>query len=203
MNMQRKNIIHPVPISDADIVEGMKALPGYIDVTTSDFKELFYVIYALGNKRMMQTIPAASIMQSPALCVPESCSLCQAISFLGQHKISGAPVVADDGKISGVVSEKDILRSVGLDGLTRSMQLIGCGEDPPPLVLGQRKNEKTVREVMTRPALSVFENSTLGAVLDICKKHSINRIPIVNTAQVPTGIITRHDIIATFSTIFL
>ena len=201
--MQRKNIIHPIPISDADIVEGMRVLPGYVDVTISDFRELFYAIYALGNKRMMQTISAASIMRSPALCVPESTSLCQVVSFLGQHKISGAPVLDDSGKISGVISEKDILRSVGLDGMTHSMQLIGCSGDSSPLVLAKSQNEKPVREIMTRPAVSVFENSVLGEVLDIFKKQSINRIPVVNTAQIPTGIITRNDIIETFSTIFL
>jgi len=201
--MQRKNIIHPIPISDADIVEGMHALPGYVDVTISDFKELFYAIYSLGNKRMMQTISAASIMRSPALCVQENYSLCQAIAFLGQHKISGAPVLGDDGKLSGVVSEKDILRSVGLEGMTRSMQLIDCAENPATLVLTQQKKERPVRVVMTRPAVSVFENSTLGEVLDIFKTQSINRIPVVNTVQVPTGIITRNDIIETFSTIFL
>ena len=201
--MQRKNIIHPIPISDADIIEGMHLLPGYIDVTTSDFKELFYAIYALGNKRMMQTISAASIMQSPVLCLPESSPLCEVISFLGRHKISGVPVLDDTGKLAGVVSEKDILRSVGLEGLTRSVQLIGYDEDGPPLASAQWDSDKPVREVMTRPALSVLEESTLGEVLDIFKKQSINRIPVVNTWQVPTGIITRNDIIETFSTIFL
>ena len=202
--MQRKNIIHPVPISDEDILEGMRALPGYVDVTTSDFKELFYTIYALGNRRMMQTVSASTIMHSPALCVPESASLCEAVSILGNHKISGAPVVDSDGKISGVVSEKDILRTIGLDGMTRSMQLLGCSEEiVPSLLLTKPQNQLLVRDVMTRPAVSVFDSSTLAEVMDIFKKQSMNRIPVVNPEQMPMGIITRNDIIETFSTIFL
>ncbi|MCL1979561.1 MAG: CBS domain-containing protein [Proteobacteria bacterium] len=201
--MQRKNVMHPIPISDADIVEGMRVLPGYVDVATSDFKELFYAIYALGNRRMMQTVSAAVIMQSPALCVQESDSLCDVVSFLGNHGISGAPVVDGDGKVSGVVSEKDILRKVGLEGMTRSMQLMGCAEDFSPAELKLRRKGVLVREVMTRPAVSVFEESTLAEVLDIFKRQSINRIPVVNGANVPKGIITRNDIIETFSTIFL
>ena len=200
--MQRKNIINPVSISDEDIVEGMRALPGYVDITTSDFKELFSVIYALGNRRMMQTVSASVIMQSPVLCVRESDSLGEVVAFLGCHNISGAPVVDDSGKMLGVVSEKDILRGLGLDGMTRSMQLMSY-EDFSPLTFAKRKNEISARAIMTQPAVSVFESSTLAEVLNIFKRQSINRIPVVNAGQVPTGIVTRHDIIETFSTIFL
>lgn len=201
--MEAKNIIHPVAISDADILEGMRALHGYVDVTTSDFKELFYTIYTLGNKRMMRTVLASAIMHSPALCLSERTTLCEAVSFLGHHNISGAPVVDGDGKISGVVSEKDILHSIGLDGMTRSMQIMGCSEDIAPALLTERQKQVLVREIMTRPAVSVFENSTLAEVLDIFKKRSMNRIPVINTEGHPIGIITRNNIIETFSTIFL
>lgn len=200
MNATQKKLSNPLPISDEDIVEGMQSIPGYIDITVNDFKILYQAIFTLASKRMMQTVSAAAIMQSPVLCVPESASLGDAIVFLGKHEISGAPVVNNFGQISGVVSEKDIFRSVGLDGMTRSIQLMSH-KDFSTANITRHTKKILVSHVMTQQTITLFEKSTLADILAVFKMHSINRIPVVDTEKKPVGIITRNDLIDAFSII--
>ena len=39
--------ISPLDISEQDVIEAMKLVPGYIDITPGDFKEVYQAAYAL------------------------------------------------------------------------------------------------------------------------------------------------------------
>ena len=198
---QMKTIV-PIPVSDADVVEGMRILPGYLDITVDDFKELYRAIYSLASKRILQTVTAVAIMQYPVQCVSEKSTLKEIVAFLGEHGISGAPVVDNSGKVVGIISEKDILRHIGLEGLTRSIQLV-AHDACLPEIFEEHKAKILAGEVMTRSVLTVFEHSSLAEVLELFRTRSINRIPVVDTDYTPLGIITRNDVIEAFSTIHL
>ena len=42
----------PVDISEQDVVEAMKRIAGYIDITPGDFKEVYQSAYTLAIKRL-------------------------------------------------------------------------------------------------------------------------------------------------------
>ena len=55
----------PVDISDADVMEAMKAMQGYIDITPADFREVYRIAYVFAQDRMMHALKAADVMTAP------------------------------------------------------------------------------------------------------------------------------------------
>ena len=45
----------PLDISEHDVMEAMKRIPGYIDITPGDFKEVYQTAYSLAVKRLFKT----------------------------------------------------------------------------------------------------------------------------------------------------
>ena len=45
-----------VGLTDEDIYEAMKAIPGYIDITPGDFKELYCIAYRRAMKRLEDVV---------------------------------------------------------------------------------------------------------------------------------------------------
>jgi CBS domain-containing protein len=83
------------------------------------------------------------------------------------HDISGMPVTIDN-LVVGVVSEAD---------------LIG-------------KSGATVGEVMTAPAVTVPETTTLERVAEQLTQQRIRRLPVVDATGQLVGIVSRRDVLA-------
>ena len=103
----------PLPLGREDIFKGMEEIGAYLDVTPRDFQEIYAHAYKIARGRLLSSITAGDIMHVPVLCVAEEQSVRDLVIFLDDHRISGAPVVGAEGRLSGVVSESDVVRFVG------------------------------------------------------------------------------------------
>ena len=109
----------PLPLGREDIYKGMEEIGAYLDVTPRDFQEIYAHAYKIARGRLLSSITAGDIMHVPVLCVAEEQSVRDLVIFLDDHRISGAPVVGAEGRLSGVVSESDIVRFVGGGALSK------------------------------------------------------------------------------------
>ncbi len=100
-------------ISDEDIVVAMKKIPGYLDITPSDFMEIYRVAYDHALHRLKHAITAEQIMTRQVITVAETAPLAELVRLLADHDISGMPVIGPDRTIAGVISEKDFLSKMG------------------------------------------------------------------------------------------
>jgi CBS domain-containing protein len=94
-------------------------------------------------------------------------SVDEAARLLTFHDISGLPVCDQGGRVIGVVSEAD---------------LIG-------------KSGGTVGEVMTSPAVTVSESTTLERVAEQLTQQRIRRLPVVDASGVLVGVVSRRDVL--------
>jgi CBS-domain-containing membrane protein len=117
-----------VDISDEDVVAAMRAMRGYIDITPADFRQIYQVAYALAKERMLNALKAADIMRRPVHAIAAGADLIAAATLLAEKGVSGAPVIDGDGRIVGVLSEKDFLRKNG----RRPKRLVHAGHRPVP-----------------------------------------------------------------------
>ena len=109
----------PLPLGREDIYKGMEEIGAYLDVTPRDFQEIYAHAYKIARGRLLSSITAGDIMHVPVLCVAEEQSVRDLVIFLDDHRISGAPVVGAEGRLSGVVSESDVVRFVGGGALSK------------------------------------------------------------------------------------
>ncbi|WP_167505860.1 CBS domain-containing protein [Desulfosediminicola flagellatus] len=188
-----KNTITPPDISEQDIIDAMKDLQGYVDITPGDFKQIYQVAYATAVNRLLKSVTAAQIMTRTVLLLEQTMTLVEAAGLLADSQVSGAPVVDNENKIVGIVSEKDFLREMGFGFNPSFMQIAThCLHDKSCMI--KNLHDRTVAEIMTRPALSGFPEMTIGSISTTFTDRQINRLPIIDKEGLIVGIVTRTDL---------
>jgi CBS domain-containing protein len=109
---------------------------------------------------------ARDVMTTNVVSTTAQESVDEAARLLQFHDVSGLPVCAD-GRVIGVVSEAD---------------LIG-------------KSGATVGDVMTSPAVTVSETTSLEHVAEQLTQQRIRRLPVVDAQGQLVGIVGRRDVL--------
>lgn len=187
----------PIEISEPDIFAAMKEIQGYIDISPGDFKEVFQVAYNHAVRRLNESRTAQDIMTTPVHCLELEMDLVATATFLAEKRISGAPVVDGEGRIVGVVSEKDFLARMGLGKSVTFMQIIAhCLNNKGCMAIGLRNH--STQEIMTTPPITAGPEIAIGAISGLFIDRQINRLPIVDTKGKLIGIVTRTDLVQSY-----
>jgi CBS domain-containing protein len=109
----------------------------------------------------------------PVTCLPAT-NLAQAAALMLQGDCGILPVV-ENGKIRGVVTDRDLFIAVG----TRD----------------QRPSTVTVADVMHEPLFTCSPDDDVEAVLHIMKSHAIRRVPVEGFGGTVLGIVSMNDIV--------
>jgi CBS domain-containing protein len=153
------------------------------------------------------TATARDVMQTEVLVLNESDSLLEAHQFFVRHDITGAPVIDDTGRLVGVVSIRDLLRTEDSDHdvnrtvseyFSQSPGYANPGVDLDHLREGL--SEILVGEVMTRDPIYVAPESSVKEVAALIRKHQIHRVlvatPVSGEILEVTGIISLFDLVS-------
>jgi len=120
---------------------------------------------------------AKDIMTKEVSTVRQDAKITDVIRLLAQKRITGVPVVSDDMRLLGVVTEKDILRTLRYD---------------------QNIKGKSAADLMTSEIISFDENDSLMEVFESLVENDFRRVPILSEG-ILVGIVSRRDIIEFFS----
>ncbi|MER9330653.1 CBS domain-containing protein [Mesorhizobium sp. M0488] len=138
---------------------------------------------------------AAAIMTTPVIAIDPSASIAEAAALMLSNKISGLPVIRNDGALVGIVSEGDFLRRRELGTQRKRPRwlefLVGPGSLAQEYVLA---NGRLVEEVMTDSVITASPNTTLEQVVELMTQHGVKRIPVVDHEKV-VGMIARSDLL--------
>lgn len=131
---------------------------------------------------------ARDIMTSPVITVRPDCSIKRAAGLLAAHGFTALPVVDDDDRLVGIVTEADLVRD-RIPPDPRAHILPGYQQADGPVTT-------TVGEVMSTPVTAMGPGTDV-AVLAVALLDARQRsMPIVEGSKV-VGIVTRRDIVAT------
>lgn len=197
MQQTKDDFCGPLDISEEDILAAMKDIPGYLDISPGDFKEIFQLAYRHAVLRILGSWKAGDIMTKEVHCVEMGMDLRQAAMFLADKNISGAPVVDVAGKVVGVVSEKDFLAKMGVGNAASFMQIVAHCLSNKGCVTTSLSNHG-IGEIVTAPAITAGLDMTIGAISTLFIDKRINRLPIVDNDGRPVGIVTRTDLVNSY-----
>jgi len=186
----------PLEISDQDIYEAMKEIPGYLDITPGDFKDLYKLVYRHTLQRISQAVKASDIMTRTVVTVTPETPVMEAAGLMAVKEVSGVPVIDKDNNVVGVLSERDFLSRMGGGGTKNFMTVVArCLEAKGCAAVAIR--EKTVKDIMTSPAVTVNRHARSLDIAALLKKKKINRVPVIDQSGCLIGIISREDIVNT------
>ena len=112
-------------------------------------------------------------------------SIDRAISLMEEFGIHHL-VVAEDGRVEGMVSDRDILISTGWM-LTAERRI---GDPEAPRVIGPTR----VEQIMSRPAMCVEADDELRGAVRILDRRKIGALPVLEQGRL-WGILTETDLI--------
>lgn len=136
---------------------------------------------------------AAQVMTFGAATIRPHASIREAARMMLDYRISGLPVVDDEGNLVGIITEGDLLGGISGDGHRRRwLEFIlddGNANGPP-----QSPQPKSVGEIMTRQVVTASEDTPVHEIVKQMKTNGIKRVPVVRGSKV-VGIISRADLL--------
>ena len=179
-------------LTDDDIYDAMGRLPGYLDITTDDFRDLYRLAYDHALERLAGSLRARSLMHADGPSLRPDLVLDRAAELMAAQRLKSAPVVDARGIVVGVLSESDILRQLGAG---TALELVA---QPASRRVGLDRllRERLVSEVMTSPAVTVRADDDYETILRAFRSHGGRRMPVVDAGGRLIGMLARMDFLA-------
>ncbi|HDY69879.1 MAG TPA: CBS domain-containing protein [Actinobacteria bacterium] len=141
---------------------------------------------------------AADIMQTDVVTIKQDASVQELAELLAEKKISGVPVVDEDNRMVGIVSEGDL---VALDADIHFPHYIQFLDSVIFLESMKKFDERLrkaaaaeVGQIMTTEVETVRRETPLTETATLMTDNKINRLPVVE-GDVLVGIVTRADLV--------
>ena len=137
-------------------------------------------------------------MCSSDLTIKEEDTIEVAARILNEKGISGLPVVDEDNKIKGIITEGDLIRRIAkIDGPSSIEILGGILPLESKKVFRERINRHLgylVKDMMTKEVFAISEDVGIEEIATLMVREKISRVPIVDDEKRLIGIISRRDI---------
>ena len=134
------------------------------------------------------------VMATRVVAVRKTASFKEMIVRMRKSRISAFPVVDDQGRVVGVVSQADML--------DKEAEL-ATGRGPLAGVLRFGDHEKasgvTAAELMTSPPVTAGPDTLLAEAARLMRDHQVKRLPVINATGRLVGIVSRADVLSVFT----
>lgn len=143
-------------------------------------------------------LKARDVMTPDVVTVSPSTTISALCRILDEHDITGAPVVDEEGRVIGIVSQTDILVSQSASHVgDKSYNDIYDLFSPSPegdALFSRRRSPRWVEDIMTKKVIAVEEDVSVQEICARMSKMRIHRIPVVRGDKL-VGIISALDLI--------
>jgi CBS domain-containing protein len=145
-----------------------------------------------------EAMKAGDVMTSAVISAAEDTPVGDIAQLLLQNHISAIPILDKSGAPIGMVSEGDL---VGRDETQRDARREWWLAIPaesqsisPDFLSGLRHPERAASDIMSRPVITVDEDTDTGEIARLLAAHRIKRVPVVRNGQV-VGIVSRENLL--------
>ena len=138
---------------------------------------------------------ARDVMVSPVITVKPTASVKDVAKLFLERRISAVPVVDDQGKIIGVVSEGDLLHRAEAGTQRRGpWWLRALARDDALASDYVKEHARKVGDVMTTEVITAGPDTPLHEIATALERYAIKRVPIVKDGRL-VGIVSRANLI--------
>jgi len=143
---------------------------------------------------------AKDIMSKDVLTVKPETSVSELARLLSFHNINGAPVIDDDGKLIGVVTENDLVfqkKNVHIPTVISILDSFIYLESQEKMKKEMEKiSAVTVEKIYSRDVKTVTPETPIEEIATIMAEKFIHTIPVMDNDNI-VGVIGKKDIIRT------
>ncbi len=134
------------------------------------------------------------VMSTHVIAVRQGASYKEMAAMLHEQRVSAFPVLDDDNKVIGIVSEADLLTKEAFDSATHGA-LDG--------VLRRRERARasalTAAELMTKPPVTIGPDVPVAQAARLMHSRRVKRLPVIKDDGTLIGIVSRADVLSVYS----
>jgi CBS domain-containing protein len=138
---------------------------------------------------------ATDVMVRGVVTVHPETDVAEAVKLLAEHDVSALPVVDDEGKLLGILSEADLMHRVEIGTEKRrpwwQEAVTGAGTLAEEFV---KSHGKKVGEIMTPEVVAVSEETPLSEIATLFEQQRIKRVPVTEGGKL-VGVVSRSNLI--------
>ena len=161
----------------AEVMQAVLAAPDAASLVQLD---------AFSEYRLPEQLAVRDVMSDHPLTVAADSSLKDVARTLVRTGLGALPVVDEDQRVIGMVSEREVIRYLlHVQAFTGPDARVAA----PPA-----SGARTVRDVMTRQVLCVAPEQPIAEVASLMSNKDVERVPVVREGRL-VGFLTRGDIV--------
>ncbi len=148
--------------------------------------------------RYLNPLPAdllvSEVMTPDVISFPLKTPVYEAWKLMVKKQIKAVPVVNDQKKVVGILTDEDLLERAGIQA--RLSVAIRLNPEKINLELAElEKTSLTVGGLMTEPAVTVQSSDTLGTATTKMIRNGLKRLPVIDADGNLVGMLSRLDIL--------
>jgi CBS domain-containing protein len=132
------------------------------------------------------------VMSTHVIAVRQDAPYKDMAGMLHQQRVSAFPVLDDDNKVIGVVSEADLLTKEALQG-TVPRTLLSRQERAR-----KQANALTAGDLMTKPPVTIGPDETVSTAARLMFDQRVKRLPVISGDGTLIGIVSRSDVLSVY-----
>ena len=138
---------------------------------------------------------ARELMSTGLLTFLPEMGLEPAARAMAERGISGAPVVQEDGRLVGILTEGDLIRRLAGDPSAKASWLARIfGAPEADAARFARVHGRLVKDAMTMNVASVAEDAAAEEIAQIMEARGVRRVPVLRDG-VLVGLVSRADLL--------
>ncbi len=186
-----------IVLTDEDVYEAMRMIPGYLDISLADFRDIYLQAFQHAKARIRKTLKVESVMTGEVVSAESALPVQEVAALMAEKEISGLPVLNPDKTVAGIISREDFFARLGEGKHHSCMALLAdCLVNKGCAALAIRG--KTAGDIMSSPPVTVHPEDLLSKVASLMAERKINRLPVVDQNDRLAGFLTRTDLINSF-----
>ncbi|MGE5197748.1 MAG: CBS domain-containing protein [Deltaproteobacteria bacterium] len=134
------------------------------------------------------------IMTRNVITISPDASLKELGLLFKEKRISGIPIVNDDGNLVGIVTISDMLRVLNTIYTWRVLKFRADGKLDLSSWHEEEKLKSKVQDIMTKEVVTLSEQATVDDLMRMVFTKNIHTIPIIKEGKL-TGIIGMRDLV--------
>ena len=179
-------------LTDDDILDAMQHIPGYLDITTEDFRTIYHLAYGHAAERLFGGITAGRLMRTGISPLQPATTLDKAAKIIVDSGYKGLPVVDGDGRVAGMLTETDFLKLLQAESfLALLLKLVDDSYE-----FTHRCHDTLVASAMTQPAVTVGPEAGFVKIMEEFHAHPGRSMPVVGPDNRLLGLLLRRDFLA-------
>lgn len=157
-----------------------------LSILAASSPEALVELRSFADYRLPEQLTVRDVMSDQPRTVRPESPLREAALTLVRTGLGALPVVDEEGRVLGMVSEREVIRHL------LTMQAF-TGPDAR-VAAPQPSGAKTVRDVMSRQVLCVAPEQPLAEVASLMSNKDVDQVPVVREGRL-VGFLTRGDIV--------